>query len=303
MASPSFIQAREEVARAVADSSDPVWIDRLLNLAQKKVCRARRWPELVDRAHFSTVGAYSTGTVSVTEGDATVTLTGGTFPTAVASAGYRFSLSVSDPPYLVRTRTSGTVVELAETYKEDTDASTSYLVHKPDYALPSTVERVEEMWLLRPGEAIPLTNAATDETVTAFLHFASGPGVPCAFYMLERDAQNNRRVLLGPETPDDVYRVEYTFLRKPLDNQFEGNLDDSRWPLIVSAAKAAAYEGEFYERSLAELKRYEALLIEEWGVGDETTVQGVRVGDDRVNYPNMGGMEGLLGRGRVVDPT
>jgi trans-aconitate methyltransferase len=96
--------------------------------------------------------------------------------------------------------------------------------------------------------------------------------------------------------------VEYTARRKVVDNQFTGNLDDSRWRLITALAKSMAYESEFYDRSLIELKRYRELLAEEWGAGDEIETQSVRVGQDRVDMPFFTGMDSLLSRGRVQDP-
>lgn len=301
--SESFDDAITIIQAAIGDSSNPTFVRQCLNQAQREVARAHRWPELMSRGFFNTVAAFDDGTAAVTENDATVTITGGTLPADVATGFYRFALSSSSPWYGVRTRTDATNFELEEVYAQDTDAETDYILYKSHYSLPPTVDRVEEMWLHDGGTAVPLVNAATDQHLTSFQHYPSGPGVPCAYMNMERDAEGNRQVLLGPDTPDDVYRVEYVARRKVVDNTFAGNLDDSRWPVIVSRAKSLAYEPEFFDRSVVELKRYESLLAAEWANENESETQHVRVGQTRIDYPNRDMTAGILGRGVIEDPS
>lgn len=301
MSDPSFARAREVVQAAIADSSNPQFVDECLNQAQREVARAHRWPELIVRGFFNTIAAYSTGTVDVTEDDATVALTGGTFPTDVETAEYRFSLSYTSPWYTVATRTSGASIELAQPYIGDTETGKNFVVYKAHYSMPSTVDRIEEMWIHDRG-ATPLCNVLTDQEVYRFEHFPSGAGVPTHFLSIERDINGNRQILLGPVAPDDVYRVEYTAQRKVVDNQFAGNLDDSRWPVILARAKALAYEPEFYDRSLQEMQRYRLLLDAEWANESEVATQGTRVGQDRIDYEGMSGMDCFLGRGTIDYP-
>ncbi len=284
----------------IADSSDPVAVAQALNQAQLEVARARRWPELMKRTFFNTEAAYSTGTVAVTADSTTVTLTGGTFPATVASGTYRFALNTSDPWYGVATRSSGTVVLLAQAYIDDTDASTDYIVYKSHYSLATDVDRVEEIWLHRDGRAIPMISTATDQMVTDFLHYPSGPGVPTHFYPIERTSSGGKQVLLGPETPDDVYRVEYTYRKKVTPDTLSGNLDETRWPAILARAGAILYEPEFYERHIAAQAEYQRLLKEEWGNESDTETQEVRVGEARMRA-TMGRYDNLMGFGRLED--
>lgn len=297
---PTFIQARVIVQKAIADSSNSQHVDFCLNEAQREVARARKWPELMGRAFLETQASYGTGTVLVTDGDATVTLTGGTFPTDVV--GMRFAIGTSAPWYPVRTRTDGTHIELGSPYRQDTDATASFLVYKSNYSFPDFVERIEEMWLHETNGVVPMHHAVTDQEVSAFMHYPSGTGTPMSWYMMERDSAGNRQVLFGPQTPDDVFRVEYTYRRKVVDNQFSGNLDDSRWAVIVSRAKAMAYEDEFYDRSVEEMRRYELLLTKEWNAGDDAETMSVQVGQDRVDYPHSVDFNNLISRGTVEDP-
>jgi hypothetical protein len=298
----SYANARTILQSRIADSSNSTAVDQAIDQAQREVARSRRWPELIGRKFFNTVAAYETGTVAVTNASTTVTLTGGTWPSDVASGLYRFALSTSGPWYGVATRSSDTVILLAQAYIGASDTSTDYIAYKSHYSLDSSVDRVEEMWLHETGGAVPLVNAATDEQVTEFLHHPSGPGVPTHFYNMERDASDNRQVLLGPETPDAVYRVEYVYKRKTTDGSL--SLDESRWPVVLARASAILYEPDYYDRSLREMERYRQLLDEEWARETEGSVQHVRVGDTRVRYPgHFGYLDNLMGFGRVADPS
>lgn len=303
MSDPSFVQMRTIIQSAIADSSNPQFVDQCLNQAQREVARARRWPEMMSRLFFNTEAAYETGKMAVTNASTTITLTTGTLPSTVASSGYRFALSVSDPWYTVRTRTSASVGVLAQTYAQDTNTSTSYILYKSHYSMPSTVDRIEEVWLHDDGEAVPLVSAATDQQVSLFTHYPTGTGVPTHFYMMERDSLGNRQVLLGPDTPDDVYRVEVTYRRKVTEGAFAGNLDDSRFPVILARALSMAYAPEYYERSQVEYAKYLKLLDQEWMFENEVESDHIRVGQGRISYPNLDGYHGIIGNGVVEEPT
>lgn len=249
-----------------------------------------------------TEASYSTGTVAVTEDSATVTLTDGTWPSTVASGKYRFSLGTSDPWYEVSSRDSGTQITLVDNYIDDTETEASFIVHKPHYSLPSAVDRVEQMWIHDQGRMIQLENAATDQHLTLFSHYHSGPGTPTHYYNMERDSSDNRQVLLGPNTPNDVFRVEYTYKKKTTDGTY--SLDDSRWPIVMALARSIAYEPEFRQRAELAEAQYQRLLEREWAIESETETQHVRVGQTRINFPDhQDHISRIPGFGRVSDPT
>lgn len=298
----TFSEARTIVQSRIADSSNATACDQAINQAQREVARRHRWPELMVRAFFNTSAAYETGTMAVVNGGTTWTLTGGTYPTDLATGTYRLALSVSDPWYSVVTRTDGTHAETTgSAYQEDTETASAFIAYKSHYSLASAVDRVEEIWLHRPGGAIPLVNALTDQHVSDFQHFPTGVGVPTHFYSMERDASGNRQILLGPDTPDDVYRVEYVYRKKTTDGSL--SLDEARWPVVLARACAILYEPEFYERHIQAQAEYERLLAAEWASESEVETQHVRVGQGRVDMPGWTDMENLLGRGRVADPS
>lgn len=296
----TFANLRTIAQGALGDSSNSTFVDQCLNHAQREVARAHRWPELMVRAFFNTEAAYETGTVAVANAGTTWTLTGGTFPTTVATYKHRIAKSVSDPWYEITTRTDATHVE-TDAYQQDTETASSYIVYRSHYSLASAVDRVEEIWLHEEGHAVPLINAATDEQVTEFSHYPTGTGTPTHFYMMERDASGNKQILLGPDTPDDVFRVEYVYRKETTDDTY--SLDESRWPVVLARALALAYAPKHYERSVAEQAKYKRLLAEEWGNESEVETPYIRVGQTRVAYPRVGRWpEHLMGYGTVEDP-
>jgi len=299
----SFSEARTIIQKAIADSSDDTFASQCLNQAQRLVARDKWWPELIKRDFFNTEAAYTTGTVDVTENSANVAGTSTVFPTNIATYKWRFQLSLSDPWYEVTTRTSDTAIVLTDAFVQDTATDQTYIVHRPHYSLASDCDSVRRLWIHYEGGSVPLENAATDQRVTDFMHYHSGPGTPTHYINIERDSSGNRQILLGPATPDDVYRIEYVYRKKTTDDTFTGNLDESRWHLVVQKALQLAYEPEFYERSVAAERRYMMMLDREWSASGESETTSVRVGQTRVELPGADRyLDNLLDFGTVEYP-
>jgi hypothetical protein len=94
---------------------------------------------------------YDTGTISITEGDATVTLVSGTFPTWAASA----DLYVNGQWYPVSSRTNGTTIELEQAWGMPSVSALSYAICQSRYTLPSDVQaidglRYDRAWGINP---------------------------------------------------------------------------------------------------------------------------------------------------------
>lgn len=299
----TYDQARTICQSRIADSSDDTAVEQALDQAQREVCRARRWPELIKRAFFNTEAAYETGTVAVAASGTTWTLTGGTYPTNAATYKWRIALGVSSPWYEVTARGSDTAVTTAA-YQSTAETAADFIIYRSHYRLAADVDRVEEMWIHGSNSVVPLLYAPTDQAATEFMHYPSGPGIPTHYYPYERDSTGRHQMLLGPATPDDEYRVEYTYRKKATDGQFDGNLDETRWPLIVSRALSILYEDEFPNRSLMEYQKYDRLLKKEWNEESETETQEIRMGDARYRYPGSDSyLRNLPGFGKTDYPS
>lgn len=283
----TFAQGLVILQARIGDSSNSTAATQALNAAQRDAARRHPWPELRTRAFVSTVAAYSTGTVAVSNGGTTWTLTGGTYPTDVATGKYRIALGVNKPWHTIITRTSGAAVETTGmTFLGTTVTASTYVAYKSHYSLASDVDRVEEVWLHdNSGGARQLFNAATDQKVTDFMHFPSGPGIPTHYMNIERDASGYRQILVGPETPNGTYRLEYVYRKQLTDGTL--GLDDSRWPAVLAKACAILYEPEYYERHVAALREYEALIEEQWTDENESETEYVHVGQGRLDAPGV----------------
>lgn len=78
-------------------------------------------------------GAYSTGTIAITNGGTTVTLTGGTWPSWAASG----ELHYNGQWFAVSSRTSDSAIELETSWSLDTISGETYELIQDEYTLPA----------------------------------------------------------------------------------------------------------------------------------------------------------------------
>lgn len=107
-----------------------------VNDAIRMVAQAKDWNWLYTTGRIDLKGAYTTGTVEVTEGSAVVTLTDGTFPTWAAD-GEIFIGSQWQP---ILTRDSATQLTLVNAWADGEDGTgKSYVLAYTQYELPSNL--------------------------------------------------------------------------------------------------------------------------------------------------------------------
>lgn len=123
--------ARRMAANKTGTQADTK-IQQLVNDAVDRYCKDFKtstwWWR---RAQISFQAPYSTGTITLTNGDATVTLAGGTYPTWAASGKFFVEGQILD----VASRTDGTNVELDGAWNGDTTSAT-YVLFQDEYDLP-----------------------------------------------------------------------------------------------------------------------------------------------------------------------
>lgn len=122
------LQARGNVGTAAN-----TMIASAINDGLGMVARAFKWSWLQSDGDLIFNEPYSTGTLTLTNNDATVTLSGGTFPTWAANGG---KLLINGIYYRIATRTSGTEVEMTTEWAEATTTS-SYVMYRDEYSLPT----------------------------------------------------------------------------------------------------------------------------------------------------------------------
>src|SRR5215470_351475 len=91
----------------------------LVNDAIEEVCRSTEWSRLEKQSVLQTVAPYQTGTVDITVGATLVTLTGGTFASAMTG---RFFRVLSELEYYQFTFATGSTGNLDRAYEAADDA-------------------------------------------------------------------------------------------------------------------------------------------------------------------------------------
>jgi len=84
---------------------------------------AHEWSFLKPITTLDLIGSYITGTITVTENDATVLLTDGIWPSWTVEKG---TLVVDNVEYTIATRTDDTQIELSEVWSLDTESEVDY---------------------------------------------------------------------------------------------------------------------------------------------------------------------------------
>jgi len=138
-----------------------------------------RWTFLTQVATITTSAPYATGTIDLVNGDATVTLTDGVFP-SWAEFG---TLYYAGNEYEVSSRTDDTHIELRDAWAADSASAVDYSLRRIYYALPDDFSNPTSFFtysneydrspLKRIGEdmfrALRNTNTSTNQPTSAAL--------------------------------------------------------------------------------------------------------------------------------------
>lgn len=111
------------------------------------------WSFLKPVTELDLIGSYITGTITVTELDATVLLTDGVWPSWTATKG---TLVINGVEYEIASRTNDTHIELSEVWALDTEALVLYtLHHNGNYDLPDDFGGIEGDMIYPEGSNKP----------------------------------------------------------------------------------------------------------------------------------------------------
>lgn len=153
----------DELARQGVD-------DALTQIAQECL-----WPWYHTDSLINLNALYNTGTVAITYNTATLTLTGGTWPTWAASA----EVYINGRTYTVLTRDSATVLTLANAFGEAAVTGNSYTIAQCRYDMPSDLTAMDRM-LFEPAwpyGARPVSLTSLFVIRSAWQYGQSRPGV------------------------------------------------------------------------------------------------------------------------------
>lgn len=126
-----------------ADATNQANVDRWLNYTQQDICSQWPWSFMESRESIVTVPDYSTGTVSVPAGSATVTGVGTTFTAVMGAGQYYIQFAGANDWYKITARASNTSITIEQPYQPTTNASgAAFIVRKRWYSLSSACDRI-----------------------------------------------------------------------------------------------------------------------------------------------------------------
>lgn len=140
--------ARKQVLDRVGVKADDL-LKTAINDALVMLSREREWPYYRRFAQFRLYPNYSTGTITLTQDSAVVTLSGGTFP---ATATSLWSLELAGQFFPIATRDSGTQVTMAAVWgsASTTFATSAWNIFQDAYTLPTDCQKFGRIY---PGES------------------------------------------------------------------------------------------------------------------------------------------------------
>lgn len=206
----NFLQMKQDLADRLSSfdetvSSDNVRLGRWLNRAQDNICLAWDWPFNRQLDIIQTLPDYSTGTVSITTGTSTVTVTPAP-PSSVYGATDTFIKfgSLSDWYKIVGYTSGGSFTfEISPSYKGSTLTGSTFLVRKFRYRLTSNAITV-----LNVKMATNFTNMVSLPPIMAdtMVQMSSGTGTPTSYFISAPAPDGSPQIGFFPN-PDDIYNV------------------------------------------------------------------------------------------------
>ena len=133
--------ARRQAHDAVGAKAD-IDLTGAVNDAIGMIARDRQWAWYQTLSSITLQAAYTTGTITLTAGDATVTLAGGTWP-----AWTVYGKILYDGKWItIATRTDDTGIELTNAWAEATVSGVPLILYRDEYALPTDCGRFGKLF-------------------------------------------------------------------------------------------------------------------------------------------------------------
>lgn len=197
----------KRVARNVSGALTDQIVKELVNDALDDVSKSAYWSWYLTLSSepLELNGAYSTGTIAVTDGGATVTLTGGTWPTWAGNGNTE--IRIAGRFYKVASRTSGTEIELTANWHGDNLTAQTYTIYQDRYDLPAN--------LLKFGQPLYGRSWPWGDEEVSFLDVLEMKNVS---YVSQQTPYvhtvHNGDLLLWP-APESDQLIPYSYYRRP----------------------------------------------------------------------------------------
>ena len=143
MALYNYAQVWNQVLLRAPDVG-PMIAQNLVRNAFLRVAERRRWSWLIKFGQFISPAVYNTGTVTVTQGSATVTGSGTAWTSALLYRQFRIGLTA--PIYTIQSVDSATQITLDSAYGSTTASGAVYQIYQCFYSTPSDYHSMLTLW-------------------------------------------------------------------------------------------------------------------------------------------------------------
>lgn len=198
------------------------------------------------------VPQYSTGSVEYAEATRELTLTDGTWPTWAAYG----IVYIDNVAYTVESRTSGTVLVLAEatTPGDDLDAGTSYAIVRETYPLPEDFVTGGDMVIASEGQFLEFR---PQMDLISARRTNEGPGKPQYFGTVSGQARDGKMAVQFWPPPDLRYSFDFSYRRRPREAVIE-EAKDGKASVTADSAVVTGTGTAFSQRHVGCVMRLSA---------------------------------------------
>ena len=218
--------ARFQVRGNVGNAADAM-ITSGINDALWDIARAYKWSWYMTDGMLTFRETYATGTLTFTQDDATVELSGGVWPTWIADGGKILYQGIY---YIVAVRTDDTHIELERAWSQGTVSGVGYVAYLNSYDLPADCMIFGKVfpgmgWGWRPD---PVSYSSLVEYMANNNFQAPNPGL---------FAIQNNQIVLWP-APSTTRNWPIVYYRRPAT--LSSNTDEADWdPLQLTVLQRA----------------------------------------------------------------
>ena len=203
------------------DADLQAFVNDAFEKALDRVSREGTFRFLLREAQISTVAPYTTGTVSVTAGDATVTGVGTAFTTSSNVLKHDKFVLGTTGAYRVLSVTDGTNLELFSEWAGTTAATQTYAIGRDEYPMAAGLLWLTRLWGIETADVITLITPEEWTRLTGGRYTTGKPTHACLVGADPSDASNYaggtgtaQRIQFYP-VPDARYAFAYSYKTMP----------------------------------------------------------------------------------------
>ena len=206
---------RQQLKRETGDlPADPILTNAWLQSRYASVLERCPWPFLIREATFSTVTAITAGTVTVTNGSATVTETTSNangWSSSVETRYFRRSGDSEFYPIDTFGNNNPDTLTLNRTYEGSSGTVLGYIIFQRFYSLASDCRQVIRMAVI--DNPTPMREVSQTDMDISVLNRAAEGSPPSVWCQAGRDSSDNMRIEIYP-IPDELHGILYHYIQE-----------------------------------------------------------------------------------------